>query len=104
MAMDLKVHEKLLLAAADLTDEGKQTFSAEDLVVAAWRRDPNTFGLAGYLDGDGRPLYPNSNRVFAEIMGSKPIRAQGLLMKSGTKMFRLTEAGVQRAAMLRGRD
>lgn len=102
MADGLKVHEKLLLAAAALTEEGKKTFSAEDLVVEAWRRDPNTFGLAGHVDDEGRPLYPNSNRVFAEIMGSKPIRAQGLLVKAGTKMFRLTEAGCQRAAALDG--
>ena len=93
----LTVHEKLLLAAADLDAEGKPRFSAEDLVVAAWRRDPEAFGLAGYPDEEtGRPRFPNSNRVFAEIMGSKPIRKQGLLMKAGTKMFAITEAGRQR--------
>jgi hypothetical protein len=48
-------------------------------------------------------MYPNSNRVFAEIMGSKPIRKQGLLEKKGTKLFRVTEAGRQKAANLSGR-
>src|SRR5687768_4031917 len=95
------VHEKLLLAAAGLEDEGKSTFTAEDLVVAAWKLDPETFGLSGHTDESGRPAYPNSNRVFVEIMGSKPIRKQGLLAKSGTKTFRLTETGRQRAARLR---
>jgi hypothetical protein len=98
------VHEKLLLAAAQLEEEGKSPFSAEDLVVAAWRLDPETFGLAGYMDDRGRPAYPNSNRVFAEIMGSKPIRKQGLLAKSGTKTFRLTESGRQRVQDLRSRS
>ena len=37
-------------------------------------------------------------------MGSKPIRKQGLLVKAGTKMFSLTEAGRQRAAQLTGKD
>jgi hypothetical protein len=101
MAPGLTVHERLLLAAADLAAEGKELFSAEDLVVAAWKRDPETFGLAGYVDDTtGRPRFPNSNRVFAEIMGSKPIRKQGLIVKAGTKMFRLTESGLQRARAL----
>lgn len=95
------VHEKLLLAAAGLEAEGKKTFTAEDLVVAAWRFDPETFGLAGHLDENGRPAYPNSNRVFVEIMGSKPIRKQGWLAKSGVKTFRLTESGRQRIQELR---
>jgi hypothetical protein len=96
----ITVHEKLLLAAAGLTEAGNTTFSAEDLVVAAWRLDPETFGLAGHVGEDGRPAYPNSNRVFVEIMGSKPIRKQGLLAKAGTKRFRLTESGSQRVAQL----
>jgi hypothetical protein len=97
----LTVHEKLLLAAAGLAEDGAQTFTAEDLVVAAWRLDPETFGLSGHLDENGRPAYPNSNRVFVEIMGSKPIRKQGLLAKAGTKTFRLTESGRQRVEALR---
>jgi hypothetical protein len=95
------VYEKLLLAAADLEDQGKKTFTAEDLVVAAWKLDPETFGLVGHLSENGRPAYPNSNRVFVEIMGSKPIRKQGLLAKSGTKTFQLTESGRQRVQQLR---
>ncbi|MGH3994446.1 MAG: hypothetical protein ACRDSN_18540 [Pseudonocardiaceae bacterium] len=97
----ITVHEKLLLAAAGLEDAGRQPFTAEDLVVAAWRLDPETFGLAGHNDSSGRPSYPNSNRVFVEIMGSKPIRKQGLLAKAGTKKFRLTESGRQRVRELR---
>jgi hypothetical protein len=99
----ITVHEKLLLAASQLEEEGKSPFTAEDLVVSAWRLDPQTFGLAGYVDNGGHPVYPNSNRVFAEIMGSKPLRKQGLLAKSGTKTFRLTESGRQRVQELRSR-
>lgn len=40
---DLTVHERLLLVAADLEKSGKRTFSAEDLVVASWKRFPDTF-------------------------------------------------------------
>lgn len=96
----LTVHEKLLLAAAGLEDSGRRPFTAEDLVVAAWQLDPEAFGLAGHNDSSGRPAYPNSNRVFVEIMGSKPLRKQGLLAKAGTKKFRLTESGRQRVREL----
>lgn len=102
---DLTVQEKLLLAASDLEAQGKARFSAEDLVVAAWQRDPEAFGLAGYPDEEtGRPKFPNANRVFVEIMGSKPLRKQGLLVKAAPKTFALTEAGRQRAAQVSSRD
>jgi len=92
-ARQLNVCDKLLLAAFRCEEEGKTPFSAEDLVISAWRCYPNTFGLSGYHDGTGRPAYPDSNRVFAEIMGSKPIRKRGLLVKVGRKMYQLTETG-----------
>lgn len=96
----LSVADKLVLAASDLDREGRRRFSAEDLVVAAWRRFPDVFGLAGYRDDSGRLAYPDSNRVFAEIMGSKPIRQRGFLTKVGNKMYQLTDAGREYARAL----
>jgi len=96
----LNISEKLLLAAYDLEKNGRRPFSAEDLVVSAWRKFPDAFGLAGYRDNNGQLTYPDSNRVFAEIMGSKPIRNRGLLIKVGTKMYQLTEAGHEHARLL----
>ena len=96
----LNITEKLLLAAYDLENNGKRPFSAEDLVVCAWRKFPDAFGLAGYKGEDGQLCYPDSNRVFAEIMGSKPIRKRGFLKKVGTKMYQLTESGSENARLL----
>jgi hypothetical protein len=96
----LSVCDKLLLAAFRLGKDGSLPFSAEDLVVAAWREFPNTFGLSGHNDSNDVPLYPDSNRVFAEIMGSKPIRQRGLLVKVGEKMYKLTGTGRDLAARL----
>lgn len=96
----LSVCDKLLLAASGLEKRNVLPFTAEDLVVAAWNKFPNAFGLVGYYDDQGCPLYPDSNRVFAEIMGSKPIRKRGLLVKVGQKMYRLTETGRDLAAQL----
>jgi len=100
----MTISDKLLLAAYDMTGDGRKAFTAEDLVVAAWRKYPDAFGLAGFADSSGRLLYPDSNRVFAEIMGSKPIRKRGFLVKVGQKLYELTEAGRERARMLGSRD
>ncbi|MCX6633894.1 MAG: hypothetical protein NT090_02175 [Acidobacteria bacterium] len=96
----LRVVDKLLLAAFSLENTGRLPFTAEDLVVSAWTAYPDTFGLAGHVDASGVNLYPDSNRVFAEIMGSKPIRHRGWLVKVGNKTYRLTEAGRERALAL----
>ena len=98
----LCIQDKVLLAAMAVMREGKQRFSTEDLVVMAWKRYPEAFGLAGYTDQAGRLLYPNSNRVYAEIMGSKPIRKNGWLRKVGSKMYQLTEAGRSQARSVAG--
>lgn len=99
----LSISEKLLLAAYDLEERGQRPFSAEDLVVSAWRKFPDAFGLSGHRDEGGKLCYPDSNRVFAEIMGSKPIRKRGLLTKVGKKMYQLTESGREHARLLMGR-
>jgi hypothetical protein len=96
----LSVVDKLVVAAYGLEEDGNRPFSAEDLVVSAWTRFPDTFGLAGYRNRDGRLSHPDSNRVFAEIMGSKTIRKKGLLVKVGSKRYQLTEAGRQHARSL----
>ena len=93
----LSVSDKLLLAAHGIGGDVRRTFTAEELVVAAWRRFPDVFGLAGHPDERGLPLYPDSNRVFAETMGCKPIRKKGYLVKTGAKTYRLTEAGCAEA-------
>jgi len=100
MVKRLSVSEKLLLAAYDIESRGHTPFAAEDLVVAAWQKYPETFGLAGYRGEDGRMLYPDSNRVFAEIMGSKPLRKRGWILKVGAKMYKLSESGLEEAKRL----
>lgn len=93
----LSVVEKLLIAAYEIESIKHGPFSAEDLVVRAWKSYPDTFGLSGYRGEGGSLQYPDSNRVFAEIMGSKPIRQRGYLRKVGKKMYQLTEAGIAEA-------
>jgi len=100
MKNGLSIQDKLLTAVLALEAEGRLRFSAEDLVVMAWRMYPEAFGLAGYTDKEGHPIYPNSNRVYAEIMGSKPLRKNGWIRKVGSKMYKLTEAGRSQAHLI----
>jgi hypothetical protein len=85
---ELTVPEKILVAALALEAAGKTAFTAEDLVVGAWRTYKDTFGLQGYAD-----QYPDSNRVLTNIMGTKGLRGKGWIIKIGEKKYRLTEAG-----------
>lgn len=98
MAEKLTVPEKLLIAALEARKR-TATFTAEDLVVEAWRLYPDTFGLSGYAD-----KYPDSNRVLTNIMGTKGMRGKGWLRKVGEKQYRLTSAGLSdgEALLLRG--
>ena len=94
MTERLTVPEKLLLAALEAR-EASATFTAEDLVVAAWRLYPDTFGLSGYAN-----QYPDSNRVLTNIMGTKGMRGKGWLRKVGEKQYRLTTAGLSNGELL----
>jgi hypothetical protein len=104
MPVRITAADKLLVASLDVGGSDRSPFSAEELVVGAWKRFPDAFGLRGILDDDGVPLYPDSNRVFAEIMGSKPLRKNGLLRKVGDKRYQITEAGLRRARALAGQE
>ncbi len=81
--------EKLLIAAGLLTSEGRNEFSAEDLVVRAHKEFRHDFSMKGYPD------YPDSNVVFTQVMGkSAPLIVRGWLEKTGTKQYRLTPKGL----------
>jgi hypothetical protein len=84
----LTVPQKLLLAALEVRKRSP-TFSAEDLVVEAWKQFPDTFGLSSYAS-----QYPDSNRVLTNIMGTKGMRGKGWLRKIGEKQYRLTSAAL----------
>ena len=94
------VADRLLIVAHRISGDQCIPFSAEQLVISAWQEYPESFGLRGFLNEEGYPKYPDSNRIFAEIIGSKPLRKLGLLEKIADKTYRLTEAGRQRASVL----
>jgi len=91
---ELTTLKKVLIAAAML-DGDQQTFTAEDVIVRAWRSFPESFGLSGY-----REEHPDSNRVLAKLMGSLGLCGRGWLEQTNTKTYRLTNAGRKMARSL----
>jgi hypothetical protein len=77
---------KLLEVAATL----EQPFSAEDLVVAAWRAHPAQFGLRGF-----EQVSADNNKVLAFLMGRNRgmVNGQHLLEQVGKKLYRVTDIG-----------
>jgi hypothetical protein len=84
------VPEKILLAAFALDEAGQSPFSAEALIVASWKKYPQSFGLKGFAE-----QYPDSNKVLASIMGEKGLARKGWLDKMGQKLYALTREGRQ---------
>ena len=97
---DCTVPEKILLAASNLEEAGQTPFSAESLIVSAWRTYPTTFGLKGFEE-----QYPDSNKVLAGIMGEKGLPQRGWMVKVGQKLYSLTRDGRQVVRkLLQGED
>jgi hypothetical protein len=82
------VAEQVLLAARHLEEDGQNTFTAEALIVSAWKINPSAFGLKGFAE-----RFPDSNKVLSVIMGERGLARQGLLDKVGVKQYTLTERG-----------
>ena len=82
------VPEKILVAAFNLEEQGESPFSAESLIVAAWKKFPASFGLKGFHD-----QYPDSNKVLSSIMGERGLTRRGWLSKVGQKLYTLTPDG-----------
>jgi hypothetical protein len=93
---ELTVPEKILLGAHALEEAGQSPFSAEALIVSAWQKFPQAFGLKGYTD-----QYPDSNKVLSSIMGEKGLTKRGWLVKMGQKLYALSREGKQVVRHLR---
>ena len=59
----ISLRQQVMLAALDCSagDLSKE-FTAEDLLLAAWKRDPRAWGLRGY-----EVTHPDSERIYVEL-------------------------------------
>ena len=90
MAREMSGVEKIIQAAVEAEAEANGPFTAERLVVTAWKRFPRPFGLKGYAD-----LHPDSNAILASLMGAKGLVRRGWLTRVGPKMYQTTALGRQ---------
>ena len=102
------LRQQVMLAALDCSagDLSKE-FTAEDLLLAAWKRDPGAWGLRGY-----ELTHPDSERIYVELdrasVGGRNVRGGlvglGLLEKVRQRTYRLTPAGLVEASSITGAD
>ncbi len=95
---DLK--DQILLAALTCSNgELNKTFTSEELLVEAWKRDPQAWGLRGF-----ESKHPDSDRIHRELdsrgKGNKGLVAQGALERIGPRVYRLTSKGLNAASSL----
>jgi hypothetical protein len=92
----------VLLAALDCSrGDLSSTFTAEDLLLAAWKRNPMAWGLRGH-----EKQHPDSEKIYVELdrvsVGGRNVRGGlaglGLLEKIHHRTYRLTRAGLAAAS------
>jgi hypothetical protein len=91
------LRQQLLTAALECSDgDTSRTFSSEDLLLAAWKHDPASWGLRGY-----EREHPDSNRIHRELdsrgKGNRGIVGDGFLEKVRPRTYRLTPKGLAAA-------
>src|SRR6516164_3235924 len=100
------LRQQVLLAALDCSGgDLTSTFTAEDLLLAAWKRDPMAWGLRGH-----EKQYPDSEKIYVELdrasVGGRNVRGGlaglGLLEKVQRRTYRLTPAGLAAASKVVG--
>lgn len=104
----VSLKQQVLLAALDCSGGDLQkTFTAEDLLLSAWKRDPLAWGLRGH-----EQEHPDSEKIYTEldrasVKGSNVrggLAGLGLFEKVRQRTYRLTPAGLTAASQIAGAD
>ncbi len=94
------LREQVLLAALEYTGgDMRKSFTAEDLLMRAWERDPKSWGLRGY-----ELHHPDSEKIRVEIDRARVkggLVGLGLFEKVRQRTYRLTPAGLLAASKVR---
>jgi hypothetical protein len=104
----VSLRQQVLLAALDCSGgDLEKTFTAEDLLLSAWKRDPLAWGLRGH-----EQAHPDSERIYTEldrasVKGSNVrggLAGLGLFEKVRQRTYRLTPTGLTAASQIAGAD
>lgn len=102
------LRQQVLLAAMECSGgDLRKTFTAEELLLAAWKRDPMAWGLRGH-----ETEHPDSERIYTEldrasVRGSNVrggLAGLGLFEKVQQRTYRLTPAGLAAASEVAGAE
>jgi hypothetical protein len=100
------LRQQVLLAALDCSEgDLNATFTAEDLLLAAWKRDPLAWGLRGHENE-----HPDSERIYVELdrasVRGRNVRGGlvgiGLFKKIRQRTYQLTPSGLAAASEVVG--
>jgi hypothetical protein len=94
----LALRQQVLLSALECSGgDLHRQFTAEDLVVTAWKRNPLAWGLRGH-----EREHPDSEKIYKELdsRGKGDMVGLGLLEKVEPRIFKLTPAGLTAASEL----
>jgi hypothetical protein len=104
----VSLRQQVLLAALDCSRGNLNSiFTAEDLLLAAWKRDPLAWGLRGH-----EREHPDSEKIYKELdrvtVGGRNVRGGlvgiGLFDKVRQRTYRLTRKGLAEASAVVGAD
>ena len=100
----LSLKQQILLAAAELSGpDSDATFTQEDLLVCAWKKDPSSWGLRGYENE-----YPDLGKIQREVdtsgSGQRGMVLEGLLNRIESRLYRITPKGLAMASELQPSD
>jgi len=97
------LREQVLLAALEFTGgDLRKSFTAEDLLMRAWARDPRSWGLRGY-----ELEHPDSEKIRVEIDRAKVkggMIGLGLFEKVRQRTYRLTPSGLLETSKIKEAD
>jgi len=91
----------LIAAVACSGGNLKKTFTAEDLLIAAWEKNKSAWGLRGYEDH-----HPDPEKIYKELnrRGKNDLVGMGFVEQVSPLVFRLTPAGLAEASTLKPDD
>ena len=97
------LRQQVLLAALDCSGGDLQkTFTAEDLLLTAWKRNPLAWGLRGH-----ETEHPDSERIYVELDRASVrggLVGLGIFEKVRQRTYRLTVVGLAAASEVAGAD
>lgn len=89
----LTAAEEVLIAAINISENGKKEFTEWELTVQTWKMNKQRWGLRGFEEN-----YPDHKRVMNEVMakGTNKVIGKGWIERIKTNYYQVTDLGLSR--------